>query len=78
MRRAPRGRSGDEAARPAPAPAATRFGLALFGCLMSVVGVLIFAAFERWWAAACFAVLAGAATVDAIVQARRMRRHGRQ
>jgi hypothetical protein len=45
---------------------------------MSVVGVLIFAAFERWWAAAGFAVLAGAATVDAITQARRMRRHRRR
>jgi len=70
-----RARPGDEAARPAPAPPGTRFGLALFGLVMSVVGLVFAAVGRSWWAVALFAALVLLAGVDTTVQARRMRRH---
>jgi hypothetical protein len=45
---------------------------------MSVVGVLAFAALQRWWAVAGFGALACVAVVDTIAQASRMQRRRRR
>jgi hypothetical protein len=75
--RAPREQSGDEAARPAAAPVGARFGLALFGVLTSVVGMLLLGAARSWWGVVLFGVIAGVALVDATIQGRRIARRRR-
>jgi hypothetical protein len=78
MRRAPREQSGAEAARPAPAPPGARFGLALFGLVMSVVGMVVLATFgHSWWGVTVLGALAFVAAVDTGVQARQMHPHRR-
>jgi hypothetical protein len=78
MRRGPREQSGDEAARPASSPPGVRFGLALFGLVMSLGGMLVLGVFARaWWAVAVLALIAVVASNDMRLQAQRMRRSRR-
>jgi membrane protein implicated in regulation of membrane protease activity len=79
VRRSPREQSGDEASRPARASPGVRLALALFGLVMSAVGMVVLAAFgPSWWGVALFGVLAVVTVVDTRVQARRMRRQRRR
>jgi hypothetical protein len=65
-------RSGDEPAH-ARSPLRLRLGLAIFGLVCAVVGVLLFAAVEAWPLVILFAVLGIVAAVDAGVVVTRIR-----